>query len=104
MHDAKLAVADKLSSQGGTNTLEKQPAMHTDTKGCHADNNLAEATIVAWKYERKRCPDVSWHLHASLVGLAHERVAKTMAHPVKVLHRKRKQPSVRGISKKQPST
>eukprot|EP00966_Prymnesium_polylepis_P224191 5186374-Prymnesium_polylepis.1 len=68
--------------------------------GCHADNNLAEATIGAWKYERKRNPGISMRRSS---GLAHERIAKTMARPLKVSHRTRKQPSARG-SKKQTST
>eukprot|EP00966_Prymnesium_polylepis_P309213 7145659-Prymnesium_polylepis.1 len=68
--------------------------------GCHADNNLSEATIGAWKYERKRIPGISMR-RAS--GLAHERVAKSMARDVNVLHRKRKSSSTRGI-RKQRST
>lgn len=101
MHDAKLAIADKLTSQGGTSTLEKQPTMHTDTMGCHADNNLSEATIGAWKYERRRIPGISMR-RAS--GLAHERVAKSMAREVKVLHRKRRQPSSRGVQKQRSTS
>eukprot|EP00966_Prymnesium_polylepis_P113401 2622040-Prymnesium_polylepis.1 len=46
MHDPKLALADKLTSQDGANSIGKQAQAHADTQGCSASNDaLAESAV-----------------------------------------------------------
>jgi len=46
MHDPKLALADKLTSQDGANSIGKQAQAHADTQGCSASNDaLAESVF-----------------------------------------------------------
>eukprot|EP00966_Prymnesium_polylepis_P259721 5999344-Prymnesium_polylepis.2 len=39
MHDPKLAIADKLTSQHGVNSFGKNAAAHEDTLRCHSTND-----------------------------------------------------------------
>ena len=39
LHDPKLALADKLTSQDGANCVGKSEQMHTDTIGVHTTND-----------------------------------------------------------------
>jgi len=60
MHDPKLALSDKLTSLDGANSFGNQAQGHTDTVGCHANNDqLAESVFGIFDMIMKRCPGVS---------------------------------------------
>ena len=42
MHDKKRAIADKLGSQDGENTLEKNQDLHQRTRGINCTNDSSE--------------------------------------------------------------
>ena len=50
MHDAKRAIADKLSSQDGENAPAKRTAMHKATRGAHTANDRVESNFGAYDY------------------------------------------------------
>lgn len=45
MHDPKLALADKLTSTGGTNAYSNNADAHSRTVGIHATNDSVENTF-----------------------------------------------------------
>eukprot|EP00966_Prymnesium_polylepis_P199016 4611850-Prymnesium_polylepis.1 len=60
MHDPKLALADKLTSQDGANSIAKQGQAHTDTQGCAACNDvLAESVFGTFDYILRRFGGIS---------------------------------------------
>lgn len=60
MHDSKLAIADKLTSQGGVNSMGKQGAADAALRGVNGTNDAtAESVYGAWKFERRRNPGIS---------------------------------------------
>ena len=60
LHDPKLALADKLTSQGGANAFDKSAQAHTDTIGLDANNDrLAESVFGTYDYVLRRCPGIS---------------------------------------------
>ena len=50
MHDAKRAIADKLSSQDGANAPVKQQKTHEATIGCHVANDRVESNFGSYDY------------------------------------------------------
>ncbi|MDC0525801.1 hypothetical protein OAO87_02285 [bacterium] len=50
MHDAKRAIADKLTSQDGVNTPAKQQKMHAATIGAHVANDRVESIFGSYDY------------------------------------------------------
>lgn len=57
MHDKKLALADKLTSQDGVNSIGNQAQGHADTQGCHASNDaLAESVFGTFDMILRRFP------------------------------------------------
>jgi hypothetical protein len=53
LHDKRLALADKLSSQGGINAFSANADAHKRTQGCHGDNNMVENKFaIADRYMR----------------------------------------------------
>lgn len=86
LYDPKLAIADKLSSQRGANSVALQAKAHADLKGCNATNDqMAESVFGAWKLERRRNPGISVRRSS---GLAQARISKSLAHPDAVQHRR----------------
>lgn len=60
MHDPKLALRDKLSSQQGANATDDNSEAHLDTIGCHATNDaLAESVFGTFDMILHRCPGIS---------------------------------------------
>lgn len=60
MHDKKLALCDKLTSQDGANCVGKTSDEHEDTAGCHATNDvLAESVFRTYDMLLRRCPGIS---------------------------------------------
>lgn len=92
MYDAKLAIANKLSSQGGANSIEKQAAADSALAGCNATNDAtAESVYGAWKYERRRNSGISVRRSS---GLAQSRISKSLAYEDAVQHRKARKTSL----------
>lgn len=90
MYDPKLAIADKLSSQGGANSVAQQQKAHKDTRGVNATNDqTAESVYGAWKLERRRNAGISVRRSS---GLAQARISKSLAHNDSVQHRKSRVP------------
>lgn len=86
MYDPKLAIADKLTSQGGVNSIGQKTAAHSDLTGCNATNDqTAESVYGAWKLERRRNPGISVRRSS---GLAQARISKSLAHSDAVQRRK----------------
>ena len=50
MHDAKRAIADKLTSQNGENAPTKRQKMHLATKGAHVANDRVESIFGSYDY------------------------------------------------------
>jgi len=50
LHDPKLALADKLSSQDGCNSLGKNAEAHEATKGAHVSNCTVESNFGCYDY------------------------------------------------------
>lgn len=91
MYDSKLAIADKLSSQGGANSMSKQAAADVALRGCNATNDAtAESVYGAWKYERRRNPGISVRRSS---GLAQARISKSLAHEDAVQHLRARLPA-----------
>jgi hypothetical protein len=60
LHDPKLALADKLTSQEGAKSFSKSARAHTDTIGLDATNDrLAESVFGVYDYVLRRCPGIS---------------------------------------------
>ena len=60
LHDPKLALADKLTSQEGAKSFSKSAQAHTDTIGLDATNDrLAESVFGVYDYVLRRCPGIS---------------------------------------------
>lgn len=60
MHDPRLALCDKLTSQHGVNAADDNSQAHTDTLGCHATNDvLAESVFGTFDMILRRCPGIS---------------------------------------------
>lgn len=60
MHDPRLALCDKLSSQDGVNRVNNASDAHKDTIGCHATNDaLAESVFGTFDMILQRCPGIS---------------------------------------------
>ena len=60
LHDPKLALANKLTSQDGANSFAKSSQAHTDTIGLDATNDrLAESVFGIYDYYLRRCPGIS---------------------------------------------
>lgn len=102
MHDKKLAIADKLSSQGGANSVAKQALADAALKGCNATNDaMAESVYGAWKFERRRTPGISVRRSS---GLAQARISKSLALGDAVQHRRARIPEgARRMRKKNQS-
>ena len=70
LHDPKLALANKLTSQDGANSWGKSLEAHTDTIGLDATNDrLAESVFGVYDYILRRCPGISMEA-ASAVAMA----------------------------------
>lgn len=60
MHDPRLALSDKLTSQNGTNAVDDSAQAHKDMIGCHATNDaLAESVFGTFDMILHRCPGIS---------------------------------------------
>ena len=60
MHDKKIAIADKLTSQDGANCVGKLAQAHEDLQGCYATNDeLAESGFGQFTYTLVRAPGIS---------------------------------------------
>lgn len=60
MHDPKLALADKLTSQSGANCFGNQAQGHLNTMGCHASNDsLSESVFGTFDYILRRFGGIS---------------------------------------------
>lgn len=86
MYDSKLAIADKLSSQCGVNSLGRNATANAALRGVNATNDAtAEGVYGAWKYERRKNPGISVRRSS---GLAQARISKSLAHADSVQHRR----------------
>ena len=60
LHDHKLALADKLTSQEGAKSFGKSAQAHADSIGLDATNDrLAESVFGTYDYWLRRCPGIS---------------------------------------------
>lgn len=60
MHDPRLALRDKLTSQDGVNCVGNSQQAHEDTLGVHATNDvLAESVFGTYDMILHRCPGIS---------------------------------------------
>lgn len=88
MHDPKLALADKLTSQDGANAIGKMTAVIADTVHMHATNDeLCESVYGAFKYCRRKFTGISVR-RAS--GLAQAMRSGHLSHGDAVRHRTRR--------------
>lgn len=63
MHDLRLALRDKLSSQNEKNSYGNSQLAHSDLIGCHATNDaLAESVFGTYDMILRRCP---WYFYGS---------------------------------------
>lgn len=86
MHDPRLALADKLTSQDGANSIGKQAMGHADTIGCHASNDsLAESVFGTFDYVLRRFGGIS---QEAASGVAQAVRSKVLAFGDRVAHRK----------------
>ena len=70
MHDPKLALSNKLTSQEGSSSFGKSAEVHEDTQGLDATNDrLAESVFGVYDYVLKRFPNISMEA-ASAVAMA----------------------------------
>ena len=70
LHDPKLYLANKLSSQDGRYAFDASSTIHKDTIGLDAANDrLAESVFGVYDYVLKRCPNISMEA-ASAVAMA----------------------------------
>lgn len=87
MHDPKLALVEKLTSQGGTNSIGKQAQGHADTRGCHATNDsLAESIFGTFDYYNlRRFEGISQEVASGFAQAVH---SKVLSSGDRVTHRK----------------
>jgi hypothetical protein len=86
MHDPKLALADKLTSQDGANSIGKQAQGHADTIGCNASNDsLAEAVFGTFDYVLRRFSGISQEAASAIAQAVR---SKVLSHGDHVAHRK----------------
>ena len=99
MHDPKLAIAAKLTSQGGAESVGQASAVHADSIGMDTTNDrLAESVFGAFKFCRRRNPGIGQR-RAS--GLAQEMVMKRFSRGPAARLTKRKQVApVVGVKKR----
>jgi hypothetical protein len=67
MRDPKLAIADKLSSQGGANAFDQNAQAHADCVALDGTNDrLAESVFGHYDYVLRRCPGISMEAAAAI--------------------------------------
>ena len=67
MHDPKLAIANKLTSQDGAMSFAKAQQAHLDTIGFDATNDrLAESVFGRYDYQLRRNPNISMEAASAL--------------------------------------
>lgn len=67
MHDPKLAIANKLTSQNGAMSFDQAWQAHQDTTGLDATNDrLAESVFGRYDYQLKRNPNISMEAASAL--------------------------------------
>jgi hypothetical protein len=101
MHDPKLALASKLTSQNGVDSIGRATVMDKETAGMDATNDgLAESVFGAYKYCRRRNPGIGQR-RAS--GLAQEMVMKRFSTglPERIMKRPQKPPAPNAKQRKQ---
>lgn len=86
MHDSRLALCDKLTSQGGKNCVANTLEAHKDTVGCHATNDaLAESVFGTYDMILRRCPGISMEAASAVAQSVRSQVLGFSDH---VAHRK----------------
>lgn len=88
MHDPRLAINNKLSSQEGVNCFANAQQAHEDTIGCHATNDvLAESVFGTYDMILRRCPGISMEAAS---GVAQAVRSMMLSTGDAVAHRKQK--------------
>lgn len=86
MHDPRLALADKLTSQDGANSIGNRTDGHVSTIGCHASNDsLAESVFGTFDFVLRRFAGIS---PEAASGVAQAVRSKILSFGDKVAHRK----------------
>ena len=89
MHDKKLALADKLTSLEGANSIGMQAQGHADTIGTHASNCvLAESVFGTFDMMLRRFPGISQEAASALAQAIRSKILSLGDH---VLHRRKAQ-------------
>ena len=87
MHDPKLAIADKLASQGGANAFGANADGHARTQGVHGTNDSSENKFSIADYVMRTYRGIST-LHAS--GIVQQRTAHDFDRPLNIVSDRRK--------------
>lgn len=88
LHDPKLALRDKLTSQNGASSYGNSSQAHADLHGVHATNDaLAESVFGTYDMILRRCPGISMEAAS---GVAQAVRSMMLSHGDGVAHRKAK--------------
>eukprot|EP00966_Prymnesium_polylepis_P257566 5950260-Prymnesium_polylepis.1 len=81
MHDKRLALADKLASQDGSNAYETNADAHHRTSDCHATNDSVENKFATGDFVMRTFRGISV-LNAS--GIVQQRAAHDFDRPLHI--------------------
>ena len=87
MHDPKLAIADKLTSQGGANAFSANADGHARVEGVHATNDSSENKFAISDYVMRTYRGISI-THAA--GIVQQRTAHDFDRPLNIVSDRRK--------------
>ncbi|KAL1520481.1 hypothetical protein AB1Y20_022061 [Prymnesium parvum] len=87
LHDKKVALADKLTSQDGANSFDKNQDAHERTKRAHVTNDAVENKFATGDYFMRAYRHTSIH---NVSGLVQQRTAHDLDRPLRIVSDRRK--------------
>ena len=87
LHDKRLALADKLESQGGVNSYTRNSDAHARTTGAHTTNDSVENKFAAADYFMRFFRGMSV---VNVSGLVQQRTAHDFDRPLRIVSDRRK--------------
>merc|ERR1711965_600157 len=87
MHDPKVALADKLTSQNGVNSFGRRQDAHERTQRCHGTNDDVENKFAIADFVSRTYRNIAVHNQA---GIIEQRGTHDFDRPLNVLSDKRK--------------
>jgi hypothetical protein len=87
MHDKRLALADKLSSQGGINAFSANADAHARTQRCHGTNDAVENKFASADYILRTYRN---SLIINVSGIVQQRTAHDFDRPLRIISDRRK--------------